>query len=166
MENSFKNSRLILTTATLLAVQALPIDLHAQVAGTARAKEKPVEYMKIKWNEMKMSVVGIDNGSPVFKNEKGEFFTVNQKTGDLNFIKHEEFSRFNYTIKLNPADIPSKSTARTMDRGSAHIKLASQNVTEVSIVGQDAQGHTLMKNSRGENFYLDPITGDLIFIKI
>jgi hypothetical protein len=169
MENSFKKSnvtsRTIFTTAAILAVQALPVGLYAQTGVTTKASTKPSNFVKIKYTEI-MKVVGIDNGSPVFSNNKGEYFTVNSKTGDLSFIKPEEFSKFTYTIKLNPADLAAKSAARTMDRGSAHIKLANEKVSEVTIVGQDAQGHTLMKNSRGENFYLDPITGDLIFIKI
>ena len=153
MENSLKNTRLLLTTAALLAIQALPIDLQAQVDGTAKASAKPMGYVKIKIDDLKMKVVGISDGSPVFKNDKGEYFTVNQKTGDLSFIKPEEFSRFTYTIKIRPADVSAKPMERTVNRGSAHIKFANENITDVKIVGQDAQGHTLMKNSRGENFY-------------
>jgi hypothetical protein len=169
MENSFKKSngtsRAILTTAAILAVQALPVGLYAQTVETTKASTKPSNFLKIKYTEI-MKVVGIDNGSPVFSNNKGEYFKVNSKTGDLNFIKPEEFAKFTYTNKLNPADLPAKSGARTMDRGSAHIKLANEKVSEVTIIGHDAQGHTLMKNSRGENFYLDPVTGDMIFVKI
>lgn len=111
-----------------------------------------------------MKVVGIDNGAPVFKNDKGEFFTVNSKTGDLNFIKPEEFSGFNY-IKSHGADA-AKTGQATSQRPPRGIKIEIDKVQDVTIVGPDAQGHTVMKNSRGENFYLDPITGDLIFIKI
>lgn len=168
MENSFKKSngtsRAILTTAAILAVQALPVGLYAQTVEATKASARPSNFLKIKYAEV-MKVVGIDNGSPVFSNNKGEYFTVNSKTGDLSFIKPEEFSKFTYTIKLNPADLAAKSGARTMERGSAHIKLANEKVSEVTIIGQDAQGHTMMKNSRGETFYLDPVTGDMIFVK-
>ena len=170
MENSFKKSsgtsRAIFTTAAILAVQALPVGLYAQTAVTAKVNGTPSTFLKIKMGDLKMKVVGIDNGAPVFKNDKGEFFTVNSKTGDLSFIKPEEFSKFTYTIKLRGSDVAGKASQMANQRPSIHIKLANENVTDVSIVGQDAQGHTLMKNSRGENFYIDPITGDLIFIKI
>lgn len=164
MENSFKNSRAILTTAAILAVQSLPVALYGQNAETAKAGRTPATFLKIKMGDLKMKVVGIDNGAPVFKNDKGEFFTVNQKTGDLNFIKPEEFSRFNY-IKLHGADA-AKTGQATSQRPPRGIKIEIDKVQDVTIVGPDAQGHTVMKNSRGENFYLDPITGDLIFIKI
>jgi hypothetical protein len=165
MKNSIKSSRLLLTTAALLAIQTLPFGLQAQVAGTARAAGKPLEFIKIKMGELKMKVVGIDNGTPVFKNDKGEFFTVNQNTGDLNFIRPDQFAQFSYPIKIRP-DMTASKTTPSVVHYPHPIKIELDKVTEVTIVGQDAQGHTLMKNSRGENFFIDPITGDLIFIKI
>ncbi|MDP3642487.1 MAG: hypothetical protein Q8S54_04770, partial [Bacteroidota bacterium] len=147
MENSLKNSRAILTTAAILAVQALPVALYGQTAETAKAGRAPATFLKIKMADLKMKVVGIDNGAPVFKNDKGEFFTVNSKTGDLNFIKTEEFSRFNY-IKLNSADA-AKSGQASSQRPPRGIKIEQDKVQDVTIVGQDAQGHTVMKNTRG-----------------
>lgn len=168
MENSFKKSsgttRAILTTAAILAAQSLPVALYAQSA--AKTSGGPSTYMKIKMGELKMKVVGIDNGAPVFKNDKGEFFTVNSKTGDLSFIKSDEFSRFSFPIKMHRPDAAANAGQMSRQAPPIHIKLGNENVTEVTIVGQDAQGHTLLKNSHGENFYIDPVTGDLIFIKI
>lgn len=169
MENSFKKSsgtsRAILTTAAILAVQALPVSLYGQTAETAKTSAKPSTFLKIKMGELKMKVVGIDNGAPVFKNDKGEYFTVNSKTGDLSFIKPEEFAKFTYTIKMQQTDAAAKAGQMTRQSTPIHIKLGNQNVSDVTIVGQDPQGHTLMKNNRGENFYIDPLNGDLIFIK-
>ncbi len=170
MENVFKksgsNTRVVLTTAAILAVQALPIDMYAQVVEktkTAVSTERAMKvYPKVEIHKTMMTVVGVSNGAPVFKNDNGEFFTVNENTGDLSFIKPEEFAQYSFPIKMK-----GNVAAATSKQGSSiHIKLGNENVSKVTIQGKDAQGHTLMKNSRGENFYIDPITGDLIFIKI
>lgn len=174
MENSWKNSsgttRAILAAAAILAVQSLPGNLYAQVQEKNKpgvSSSKPMEYLKIKWGEIKLTVVGVDNGAPVFKNDKGEFFTVDSRTGDLNFIKPDEFAAFTYQkIEMDYGDTKRKSSQATSRSSMGHIKLKGDKVAQVNIVGTDAQGHTLMKNSRGENFYLDPVTGDLIFVKI
>jgi hypothetical protein len=35
----------------------------------------------------------------------------------------------------------------------------------VTILGVDAAGHVVHQNARGETFYLDPNTGDMVFSK-
>ena len=35
----------------------------------------------------------------------------------------------------------------------------------VRLIGIDAQGHVVQKNSRGELFYLNPANGDMVFVK-
>ncbi len=36
---------------------------------------------------------------------------------------------------------------------------------QVTILGIDQAGHVVQQNARGEAFYLDPSTGDMIFVK-
>ena len=45
-----------------------------------------------------------------------------------------------------------------------HIKIETE-INSVSLVGVDNNGNTVQKNSRGETFTLDPVTGDMIFVK-
>ena len=37
--------------------------------------------------------------------------------------------------------------------------------SDLSILGVDQDGRTIMSNADGEKFYLDAATGDMIFIK-
>ena len=104
-------------------------------------------------------MVAFSNGNPIFKNAKGELFSVDATTGDLNFISAEEFS----TYKLR-GSVTQKGRGDKFSSG--FIKLASEDVQDVKVLGVDNQGHTVQQNSRGENFYVNPITGDLIFVKI
>jgi predicted ATPase len=177
MENSAKkssiSSRMVLSAAAILAIQAMPSSSIAQVSG----KEKTVQqasksgssiYIKIRDTESKNTIVGFENGNPVFKNSKGEFFTVNGKTGDLMYIKPDEFARFYCCMKLPPysgRSVAPSSDGLSSGKRLTHIKIEFP-VDNLNLVGVDKQGNTIQKNSRGETFYLDPVTGDMIFVKI
>jgi hypothetical protein len=174
MERSGRKSnvsaRMMLSTAALLAIQAMPATSYAQPAGQEKMMQRAVQssssiFIKIRDTDLKATIVGFENGSPVFKNAKGEFFTVNGKTGDLNYIKPEEFAKFYCCIKIRNTGKSATANGMATGRRLSHIKIETE-IDNLNIVGIDKEGHTIQKNSRGETFYLDPITGDLIFIKI
>jgi hypothetical protein len=162
MENSFKDfnnaaKNIALTTATVLALQAAPNVLCAQSNGqnqSTRMTSKSQEFIKF---STKALIVGIDNGIPVYKNDKGEFFTLNSTTGDMRFIKPEEFATYSYTIKM------SNNAARTS--ALTHIKFSATDVASVTVLGMDKEGHCIQRNSRGEAYYVHPNTGDLVYVK-
>jgi len=174
MENSEKKSslsaRLVLSTAAILAIQAMPAASFAQATGQTATVERTAKpssaiYIKIRDTDSKNVLVGFENGNPVFKNMKGEIFTVNGKTGDLIFIKPEEFARFYCCMKLPPSGKSLASSGVSSGKRLTHIKIEFP-VSDLNVVGVDKQGNTIQKNSRGETFYLDPVTGDMIFVKI
>ena len=173
MRNSEKknnlSARMVMSAAAILAIQAMPANTFAQT-GT---QEKMVQHsamggthihIKIRDTAAKMSIVGFENGSPVFKNTKGEFFTIDSKTGDMNFIKPDEFAKFSCCIKIRPTAREAGSGMAT-GRRLSHIKMESE-ITNVNVLGVDQAGNTIQKNSRGETFTLDPVTGDMIFVKL
>ena len=173
MEKSEKNlsvsARMVLSTAAILAIQAMPATTLAQTAGQERmvqqtARSSSSIFIKIRDVDSKNTIVGFENGSPVFKNSKGEFFTVNGKTGDLIYIKPEEFAKFYCCIKLSPLVKRDVATGMATGKRLTHIKIETE-INSVSLVGVDNNGNTLQKNSRGETFTLDPVTGDMIFVK-
>jgi len=174
MEKSGKklsvSTKMVLSTAAILAIQAMPSTTLAQTAGQERTVQQAARssssiFIKIRDIESKNTIVGFENGSPVFKNTKGEFFTVNGKTGDLIYIKPEEFAKFYCCIKLSPSVKRDISTGQSTGKRLTHIKVETE-ITSVSLVGVDKSGNTIQKNSRGETFYLDPVTGDMIFVKM
>jgi hypothetical protein len=173
MEKSGKKSnvsaRMVLSTAAILAIQAMPSATFAQTPVQGKivqqaAKSSSHIYIKIRDTASKNTIVGFENGSPVFKNAKGEFFTVNGKTGDLSYIKPEEFAKFYCCIKLSPLVKRDVATGMATGKRLTHIKVETE-INSISLVGVDNNGNTLQKNSRGETFYLDPVTGDMIFVK-
>jgi len=174
MEKSVKKSnvsaRMILSTAAILAVQAMPTT-YAQTPVQGKMVQQAARgassiFIKIRDTASKNTIVGFENGNPVFKNAKGEFFTVNEKTGDLNYIKPEEFAKFYCCIKIrNAGKMAASGEGMASGKRLSHIKIETE-IGDLNLVGVDKDGHTIQKNSRGETFYLDPVTGDMIFVKI
>jgi hypothetical protein len=92
------------------------------------------------------SVVGSYKGHTVYKNDAGQYFWIDKATGDQKFVSSS------VVIKQGP------------DR-SATVKSTLKDKEKVTVVGKDAKGHVIQKNARGQKFYLDPATGDMVFVK-
>jgi hypothetical protein len=174
MENLEKKSsisaKMMLSAAAILAIQAMPAASFAQTIGQEKMVQQAARtassiYIKIRDTDSKNTIVGFENGCPVFKNAKGEFFTVNGKTGDLSYIKPEEFAKFYCCMKIrNIGKMATSSDGMASGKRLSHIKIETE-ISDLNLVGVDKDGHTIQKNSRGETFYLDPVNGDMIFVK-
>lgn len=55
----------------------------------------------------------------------------------------------------------SPPAARLRMKKQTAVKVGEQ----VTVLGFDRDGHVVQQNVRGETFYLDPNTGDMIFVK-
>ncbi len=159
------SGKAMLATAALVAIQALPATIYAQTAERATTIQSNTDvnpiFMKERNLEQKLTIVGFDNGNPVYTNSRNQLFTINTKTGDLDYIKQEDFNRFACCLKIG---YKYKSLTQQGSKDSVKIKLESA-ITNVTVVGADQEGHILQKNSKGRTFYLDPATGDMIYVK-
>jgi outer membrane protein assembly factor BamB len=165
MENSFENlnnaaKNFAVTAATVLVLQVTPNALFAQSGEKAiqtQTASRGGYHMKMTWGRIDALVVGMKDGTPVYKNPKGEFFTLNSTTGDKEDIKPEEFAKFVVVEKLGGSQMANKT--------SFTWKFATTDIQAVTVLGVDKEGHTIQKNSNGESYYLHPTTGDMVFIK-
>ena len=95
------------------------------------------------WKEsLQATLVGMSDGHPVYTNTRGEYFTLQPKTGDFQYL--------------------TKDQVTSMMGAAGTIKLRTSTVT---LVGIDASGNVLQKNAAGETFYLNAKTGDMVFVK-
>lgn len=163
----------ILTTAAVLAIQAFPNNAYGQVLKTEKTvnaqqtNSRAADYfLKIKLSDQRASIVGMLNGTPVYKNERNEYFSVNAQNGDLNYLSKDEFAKFSCCIKIGDIKGGRASAQSSQKKTLSYIKFGGDDISDVQIVGVDKVGHTIHKNSRGETFYVDPTTGDLIFVKL
>jgi hypothetical protein len=92
------------------------------------------------------SIVGSYHGRTVYKNEAGQYFWIDKATGDQKFLSSDA------VIKQGPGR-------------SETVKSTWKNNEKVTVVGKDAKGHVIQKNARGQKFYLDPATGDMVLVK-
>ena len=99
--------------------------------------------IKLFKSPLQATIVGMDDGHPVYTNTRGEYFYVQAKTGDFQYLSADQTAAF---IK-------------------AGTTLAGKGRTSVTIVGMDANGNVLQKNAAGETFYLNAKTGDMVFVK-
>jgi hypothetical protein len=89
------------------------------------------------------TVVGIENGRTILKGRDGKLFYLDPKTGDQKFLAA------GHTVKHQPGQAARMAKHRD----------------GLTLLGVDAKGNTVMKNAKGEKFYLEPSTGDMVFIK-
>ncbi|PJB13514.1 MAG: hypothetical protein CO119_01080 [Flavobacteriales bacterium CG_4_9_14_3_um_filter_40_17] len=163
----------ILTTATVLAIQSFSNVAYGQVLKTEKSVNAQLKnsraadnFLKIKMESQRTSIVGMLNGSPVYKNDRGEYFSVNAQNGDLNYLSNEKFAEFSCCIKIGDIKGERTNAKSSQNKSLTYIKFESDAVGDVQIIGLDKEGHTIHKNSRGEAFYVDSITGDLIYVKL
>jgi hypothetical protein len=151
----------IVSTGMLLAAQAMAqaptkeppaATAHSgDMKAASRAHIKFFDALKLKGE---LTCPGMLKGAPVFKNARGEYFTVDPNTGDLRFHTAESLGY----IKIGDASSRSKGT-------NIFIKFDGiKGEQRVTLAGVDAQGRVLQQNSRGEVFHLSP-NGDMLFVK-
>ena len=164
-KKSKARTKAIITTV----IAALPLTrapaLHAQRptpgAVATGAERVQLPHVLLKWGDryIKMGsaydVVGMDNGNTIYRNAKNEYFYLDPATGDMKFLAVDIFIKFR-----EPA---------AREASTAPLRMIKWNPMKfggrVTILGVDADGHVIQQNARGEKFYLQPNTGDFVFVK-
>ena len=101
---------------------------------------------------MKVIIVALDKGHTIYKNARNEMFYVDPASGTLIAVTMEEYITFSETIQRNRNGI------------IVGYQSGFSFPEQVIIMGVDSAGNTVQKNKRGEMFYIDPKTGEQVFI--
>lgn len=112
---------------------------HASKANALNFEEIKTAYK----HKGEYSIAGVGDGHIVFEDERGNLFYIDEATGDQKSVAKGKV-------------FPKVEISRRAGSSSKHSD-------KVSIIGVDAEGKVIMKNARGEKFYLDAATGDMIF---
>jgi len=161
-------SKVAFTTA-IVALPLMAPTLHAQIRSdqtppvdqTVRRASPSLDVCCIKYAERYLkigssyTIVGIDNGHTIYQNDRKEYFYLDPATGDMTFLAPDTYVKFREDVAESPSAGPLR-----MYKWSA-LKFGGP----VTVLGMDAEGHVVQKNTRGEKFYLDPNTGDMVFVK-
>lgn len=143
-KSHFKQNTKIAIAATMLSIPMLysPATIIAQEKKSIQSQQEPVlkfANLFLKWKFSDVLITGIANNHTIYKNNKGECFWVDPNNGDLKFL---------------PKDWDKKEKW-------VPIKMS----TKVSLLGVDSRGNVIQKNNKGEKFYLNSKTGDMVFVK-
>jgi hypothetical protein len=161
---SASSARAVASTKIVVAAAALsapfwftPARVLAQDTTKKTRAETVHLYLKYADRFIKMhetySIAGLDDNHTIYKTARGEYFYIDPGTGDMKFLAADQFLKFGALSQKSA--VPLKMIK--FDR--------YKEATQVTLVGVDASGHVVQKNSRGEMFYLDPRTGDMVVVK-
>jgi hypothetical protein len=103
----------------------------------------------------RFTIVGTDKQHTIYRNSRNEYFYLDPATGDMKFVAPDAY--------IKQGEQVSRSTSRAASRALKPVEW--KNAGEVTILGVDEAGHVVHQNARGETFYLDPNTGDMVFAK-
>ena len=101
------------------------------------------------------AIAGTDKQHTVYQNARNEYFYLDPGTGDMVFLAPDAFMKFSPPAAEAPSAVRQKRWKQTA------VKVGEQ----VTVLGFDREGHLVQQNVRGEAFYLDPNTGDMIFVQ-
>lgn len=101
----------------------------------------------------RFTIVGTDKEHTIYRNSRNEYFYLDPATGDMTFVAPDPYMK----MGERAARSPSRAAPQPLN------PVEWKNAGEVTILGVDAGGHVIHQNARGETFYLDPSTGDMVF---
>lgn len=149
-------------TASLLAVpliSATGVALPGPRSNPTIAVERPLQETQLKFASVylkiteKFAIAGLDNARTIYRNSKGEVFYLDPSTGDMKFLTAEAWSKYTTTLTVTGKPLIAVKVDGSKYSGP------------VTVLGVDARGNVVQRNSRGEMFHLNPINGDMVIVK-
>jgi hypothetical protein len=160
-----KDQKRAIVAAAIVASQLAINAANAQSQSKATAPQKIAEdsFLKIKLekSQQKAKLVACLDGSPVFKLAKGELFTIDAETGDMKTVSTESYIKLNGFEKQFGIVPGIKYNGNKMVRKPISFKYAD-GLEGLQILGVDKDGHVIQQTAKGEKFFLDPATGDMV----
>jgi hypothetical protein len=172
MKNNKNTATKVASIVALISSSSLSQDLLAQAESkqsstiSEGSKRNMNLYYKVDIEyalvNQKQTLVGILKGEPVFKNGKGELFTMNVKTGDIIPLNQQDFDKTVSFLKHNELNILQVSPSTTYQpKRVVNLKI-EKAIVGIKVLGIDLDGHIIQETPKGEKFFLDPNTGDMI----
>jgi hypothetical protein len=150
------------TMAPTLQAQITPADRMTPIDQTV-GPERSVPSLEVcckfaeRYSKQRSSytIVGTDKEHPIYQNARKAYFYLDPATGDMIFVAPDAFFKWGQVAPESRSAVPQKLMKQSV------VKAGEQ----VTILGIDQEGHVVQKNVRGEAFYLDPSTGDMIYVR-
>jgi hypothetical protein len=148
---SVHSKSMVAAAVIALPLAGLPSALVAQDRTTITTTEigtiQPLQLeLMVKLSEkdlVQATIMGLLGGRPVYTNTRGEYFYLESVTGDFHYLTKTEIATFT----------------------RSGLILNKDRISTVTILGLDARGYVIQRNSLGQTFYLNSRTGDMVFVK-
>jgi len=170
----------IAATATMMAAPMIGIPVRGMaqlgekdgsvVLSKNAAIKQPGTLTYLKFSDMAQklpstySIAGIDGEHIVYKNSRNEIFYIDPATGDFKYVSAGVFQKYKDISSTRMVQSKIAGKAEPIKFNDAWIK--DHKAGNVAILGEDAGGHIIMKNSVGETVYLSPLTGDFVPVNL
>ena len=122
-----------------------------------------VDYIKYTGNFEKIpdefQIVGIQNGYSIYKTTTGNFFTIDPSTGSMIFFTPGKPTKIIAT-DATTSKRKAKFTTIMFDPNQV-----TDNAIVVRIIGVDKKGNVVEENTEHRRFYLNPETGEMVYLK-
>ena len=112
-------------------------------------------------------LAGVGDGHTIYQNSQSDFFYIDPNTGDMKFLSNDYFYKGDSkdtkgsTRKTFVLPHVLEKSGTASRSGGGHIKMEAK----VKLLGVDNKGNVINENSKGEKFYLNQTTGDMVFVK-
>ena len=167
------NSKMLAATVALLSLQGLPGTLYAQrepVDNTrtteAQKQDLFVKFANTRLSKQKLSVIALINGVPVVKTTDGKLFLMDPQTANIREVTTDEYNKLAYNkTTLENRIYTVKERTIKLDASKLSVKLRDGEQTlrnQIELLGVDKDGHEVFQASRGQKFFFDPATGDMV----
>ena len=153
--------------AMLVFISLMPGKGHTQDTITTHTVSigllPDINYIKFTGNFEKIpdefQIVGIQNGYSIYKTSSGNFFTVDPERGSMIFFTPGKPTKI---IATDAAVSKRKAKFTTIMFNPNQVP---DNAILVRIIGVDTKGNVIEENNEHKRFYLNPDTGEIIYLK-
>ena len=159
-----KNQKRAIVVAAILSSQLATKAVYSQNLSSQKNVATADSFIKVKIEktaQQKTILVACLNGNPVFKSGKGEIFTIDPETGDMNILSSEVFVKMSGFEKINRINPATKQNSLKTVRKPVTFKF-SNGIDGIKVIGVDEDGHVVQQNASGEKFIIDPASGDMV----
>ena len=165
--------KMLAATVALLSLQGLPETLHAQRESIDNTRTTEIQkqdlflkYADTRLAKQKLAVIALLNGIPVVKATDNKLYLMDPQTADIRQVTMEEYRKLDYN-KIALLNKIYSVKDRTIKLGalklSHRIKEGEQMLrNDVLLLGVDKDGHEIFQSSRGQKFFFDFATGDMV----
>ena len=165
--------KMLAATVALLSLQGLPGSLYAQRESIDNTRTTELQkqdlflkYANTRLAKQKLSVIALINGVPVVKATDDKLYLMNPQTGDIRQVTMEEYNKLEYnkiTLANKIYSIEERTIKLDAVKLSLKIKEGEQMLrNQVTLLGVDRDGHKIFQNVRGQKFFFDAATGDMV----